>query len=171
MSEENQSAANGAAENQAQAQLVLQKIYVKDASFEAPSAPQIFQDETAPQLQLNMSQKVAALAQDVYEVVLTLTLTCSAGDKTAYLVEVQQAGVFTISGFDARNLDAVLGTYCPNTLFPYARQLISDLIQAGGFPPYFLQPINFDQLYADTLRRRAEQGSTDQLAGEPAGNA
>jgi len=171
MSEENQSAANGAAENQAQAQLVLQKIYVKDASFEAPAAPQIFQDETAPQLQLNMSQKVSALAQDVYEVVLTLTLTCSAGDKTAYLVEVQQPGVFTISGFDARNLDAVLGTYCPNTLFPYARQLISDLIQAGGFPPYFLQPINFDQLYADTLRRRAEQGANDQLAGEPAGNA
>ncbi|WP_395794614.1 protein-export chaperone SecB [Aquimonas sp.] len=171
MSEENQSAANGAAPDQAQAQLVLQKIYVKDASFEAPSAPQIFQEEMSPQLQLNMNQKVTGLAQDVYEVVLTLTLTCTAGDKTAYLVEAQQAGVFTISGFDARNLDAVLGTYCPNTLFPYARQLISDLIQAGGFPPYFLQPINFDQLYADTLRRRAEQGPVDQLSGETAGNA
>lgn len=171
MSEENQSAANGAAEDQGQAQLVLQKIYVKDASFEAPSAPQIFQEEMSPQLQLNMNQKVTALAQDVYEVVLTLTLTCSAAEKTAYLVEVQQAGVFTISGFDARNLDAVIGTYCPNTLFPYARQMISDLIQAGGFPPYFLQPINFDQLYADTLRRRAEQGEDAAMAGEAAGNA
>jgi preprotein translocase subunit SecB len=169
MSEDNQTVANGAAD-QGQAQLVLQKIYVKDASFEAPSAPQIFQEEISPQLQLNMNQKVTALAQDVYEVVLTLTLTCSAADKTAYLVEVQQAGVFTITGFDARNLDAVLGTYCPNTLFPYARQLVSDLIQAGGFPPYFLQPINFDQLYAETLRRRSEQGAA-QLAGEPAGNA
>jgi preprotein translocase subunit SecB len=171
MSEENQTAVNGAAEDQGQAQLVLQKIYVKDASFEAPGAPQIFQEEMSPQLQLNMNQKVTALAQDVYEVVLTLTLTCSAVDKTAYLVEVQQAGVFTISGFDARNLDAVIGTYCPNTLFPYARQMISDLIQAGGFPPYFLQPINFDQLYADTLRRRAEQGTGSELSGETAGNA
>ncbi len=154
MSEESNT--NGAAGQPNPPQLVLQKIYVKDASFEAPNAPQIFNEETAPQLQLNMAQKVAGLAQDVFEVVLTLTLTCGAGEKTAYLVEVQQAGVFNITGFDARNLDAVLGTYCPNTLFPYARQMVSDLIQAGGFPPYFLQPINFDQLYAETLRRRAE---------------
>ena len=166
-------AANGAAApaDQAQAQLVLQKIYVKDASFEAPSAPQIFQEEAAPQLQLNMSQKVTPLAQDVYEVLLTLTLTCTVNEKTAYLAEVQQAGVFTISGFDARNLDAVLGTYCPNTLFPYARQMVSDLIQAGGFPPYFLQPINFDQLYAETLRRRAEQQAAAPQPGEQVGNA
>jgi len=79
------------------------------------------------------------------------------GEKTAYLVEVEQAGIFNITGFDNRNLDAILGTYCPNALFPYARQIVSDLIQAGGFPPYFLQPINFDQLYAETLRRRNEQ--------------
>src|SRR5690606_19256264 len=98
---------------------------VKDASFEAPNAPQIFNEQAQPQLQLNMAQKVANLGTNVYEVVLTLTLTCSVEEKTAYLAEVQQAGIFTVGGFDARNLDAVLGTYCPNTLFPYARQVIS----------------------------------------------
>ena len=165
------SAANGATPPQAQAQIVLQKLYAKDVSFEAPGAPQIFQEEGQTNLQLNMSQKVGTLAENVYEVVLTITLTCTLGEKTAYLAEVQQAGVFTISGFDARNLDAVLGTYCPNTLFPYARQMVSDLIQAGGFPPYFLQPINFDQLYAETLRRRADQQAAAPQPGEQVGNA
>lgn len=149
--------ANGAGAPQAAAQIVLQKIYVKDASFEAPNAPQIFQDEGQTQLQLNMSQKVQTLAENVYEVLLTLTLTCTLGEKTAYLAEVQQAGIFGIAGFDQRNLEAVLSTYCPNTLFPYARQVIGDLIQNGGFPPYLLQPISFEQIYAEQLRRRAEQ--------------
>ena len=147
---------------------------MKDASFEAPNAPQIFNEETAPQLQLNMAQKVAGLAQNVFEVSLSLTLTCTVGEKTAYLVEVEQAGIFNITGFDNRNLDAILGTYCPNALFPYARQIVSDLIQAGGFPPYFLQPINFDQLYAETLRRRNEQQQVSEATfpeGGVAGNA
>ena len=148
---------NGAAAPQGNAQIALQKVYVKDASFEAPSAPAIFQEEGQSQLQLNMAQKVANIGENVYEVVLTVTLTCTAGDKTAYLAEVHQAGIFGINGFDQRALEAVLGTYCPNVLFPYARQMISDLVQNGGFPPYFLQPINFEQIYAEQLRRRAEQ--------------
>jgi len=165
--------ANGAAAPQASAQINLQKIYVKDASFEAPSAPQIFSEEGQSQLQLNMSQKVGTLAENVYEVVLTMTLTCTAGDKTAYLVEVQQAGIFGLIGFDQRTLEAVLATYCPNVLFPYARQMVGDLIQAGGFPPYLLQPINFDQLYAEQLRRRAEQAQGEGAAAPSleAGNA
>ena len=150
-------ATNGAAAPQANAQIVLQKVYVKDASFEAPSAPAIFQEDGQSQLQLNMAQKVANIGENVYEVVLTVTLTCTAGEKTAYLAEVHQAGIFGINGFDQRALEAVLGTYCPNVLFPYARQMISDLVQNGGFPPYFLQPINFEQIYAEQLRRRAEQ--------------
>ncbi|MFT3790600.1 MAG: protein-export chaperone SecB [Rudaea sp.] len=145
---------NGA--GQAGAQLQLQKVYVKDASFEVPNAPQIFQEQGQPQVQLNLEHKVGTLAQDVYEVVLTVTVTCKLEERTAYLAEVQQAGVFSVLGFDAPSRDAVLATYCPNVLFPYARQVISDLIQNGGFPPFLLQPINFDALYAEQQRRQAE---------------
>jgi preprotein translocase subunit SecB len=164
--------ANGAGAPQAAAQIVLQKIYAKDVSFEAPSAPQIFQEEGQTNLQLNMSQKVGTVAENVYEVLLTLTLTCTLGEKTAYLAEVQQAGIFGISGFDQRNLEAILSTYCPNALFPYARQAISEMVQNGGFPPYLLQPINFDQLYAEQLRRRAQQAAGGDAAPTlAAGNA
>jgi preprotein translocase subunit SecB len=146
--------ANGA--TGAGAQLSLQKVYIKDASFEVPGAPQIFQEQGQPQVQLNLSQQVATLADSVYEVVLTVTVTCKLAEKTAYLAEVQQAGVFGMSGFDSGNRDAVLATYCPNVLFPYARQIVSDLIQNGGFPPFLLQPINFEALYAEQMRRRAD---------------
>ena len=145
---------NGAGD--ANAQLSLQKVYIKDASFEVPGAPQIFQEQGQPQVQLNLSQQVGTLANDIYEVVLTVTVTCKLADKTAYLAEVQQAGVFGMSGFDNVNRDAVLATYCPNVLFPYARQVVSDLIQNGGFPPFLLQPINFEALYAEQMRRRAD---------------
>ncbi|HET8942870.1 MAG TPA: protein-export chaperone SecB [Rudaea sp.] len=137
------------------AQLTLQKVYLKDASFEVPGAPQIFQEQGQPQIQLNLSQKVGTLAADVYEVVLTITVTCKLADKTAYLAEVQQAGVFGVNGFDESNRNAILATYCPNTLFPYARQAVSDMIQNGGFPPFLMQPINFDSLYAEQLQRQA----------------
>lgn len=150
---ENTPTTNG---GEAGAQLQLQKVYVKDASFEAPSAPLIFQEQGQPQVQLNLEHKVATLGQDVYEVVLTVTVTCKLEEKTAYLAEVQQAGVFGVVGFDAASRDAVLATYCPNVLFPYARQAISDLIQNGGFPPFLLQPINFDALYSEQQRRQAE---------------
>jgi preprotein translocase subunit SecB len=156
---------NGQAANQAQ--LNVQKIYVKDVSFEAPNAPFVFQEQGQPQVQLNLGQQATALsqAQDVFELVLTVTVTCKVGDKTAYLAEVQQAGIFGVAGFDAPSRDAVLGSYCPNVLFPYARQAISDLVQNGGFPPFFLQPINFDALYAEAVRRRAEgeSGQAPQL--------
>jgi preprotein translocase subunit SecB len=148
-------ATNGAA-GPAGAQLSLQKVYIKDASFEVPGAPHIFQDQGQPQVQLNLAQQVGNLAENVYEVVLTVTVTCKLAEKTAYLAEVQQAGVFGMQGFDDQNREAVLATYCPNVLFPYARQVVSDLIQNGGFPPFLLQPINFDSLYAEQVRRRSE---------------
>ncbi len=138
------------------AQLSLQKVYVKDASFEAPGAPQVFQEQGQPQVQLNLQQQVAAIGENVYEVVLNVTVTCKLGEKTAYLAEVQQAGVFGMAGFDAPGRDTVLATYCPNVLFPYARQIISDMIQNGGFPPFLLQPINFEGLYAEQMRRQTE---------------
>ena len=138
------------------AQLSLQKIYIKDASFEVPGAPQIFQEQGQSQVQLNLQQQVGALAENVYEVVLTVTVTCKLADKTAYLAEVQQAGIFGVAGFDQTNRDMVLATFCPNMLFPYARTAVANLIQDGGFPPFLLQPINFDALYAEQMRRQAE---------------
>ncbi len=153
--------ANGAAGATPQAPnqpiFALQRVYVKDASFEAPNAPQVFQEQGQPDLQLNLGQKVNPLAEGVFEVVLTVSLTCTVNSKNAYLAEVQQAGIFTVAGFDPQNTDGLLGTYAPNTLFPYARRAISDMVQDGGFPPFLLQPINFDQIYADVLRRRQEQ--------------
>jgi preprotein translocase subunit SecB len=154
----------------------LDKLYVKDVSFEAPSSPQVFvaEPQTQPQLQMNLAQSVQRLGEAVFEVQLDITVTCTAEDKTLYLAEVKQAGVFTLGGFDPQTLDAVLGTLCPSTLFPYARQVIGDLIQAGGFPPFLLQPLNFESLYAESLRQRAAQQPAmgDLGSGtETAGNA
>ena len=139
-----------------QPQLVLQKIYVKDISFEAPNAPQIFQEIDAqeqPQVQLNLAQRAADLGNSMYEVVLSLTLTCTIGQRTAYLAEVEQAGLFGIAGFEDADRAGIIGSYCPNLLFPYARQVISSLVLEGGFPPFLLQPINFDALFAEQQRR------------------
>jgi preprotein translocase subunit SecB len=138
------------------AQLSLQKVYIKDASFEVPGAPHIFQEQGQSQVQLNLQQQVGTLADNVYEVVLTVTVTCKLAEKTAYLAEVQQAGIFGVSGFDAANRDMVLATFCPNVLFPYARTAVANMIQDGGFPPFLLQPINFEALYDEQMRRRAE---------------
>ena len=149
--------ANGQANGQAeQPQLVVQKIYVKDVSFEVPNAPQIFQEineNDQPQVQLNLGQKATDLGNDQYEVVLSLTLTCTVGQRTAYLAEVQQAGLFGVAGFNEMDHAGIIGSYCPNLLFPYARQMISSLVLEGGFPPFLLQPINFDALFAEQQRR------------------
>src|SRR5690606_15388259 len=150
-----------------------EKVYVKDVSFEVPGAPQIFNEAVQPQLRMNLNQRVQRAGENAFEVGLGSTLTCSVGEKTAYLAEVEQAGVFGLVGFDQGALDARLGTHCPNVLYPYARQTISDLIQAGGFPPFLLQPINFEALYAEGLRQRAAQQQQPAEAGgsETTGNA
>ncbi len=153
-------ATNGAAgaETAAQgAQFMVHKLYLKNVSYEAPGVPAAFQESTMPQLQVNLNQKVARFESDAYEVCLTITLTCTINDKTTYLAEVEQAGIFGLAGFDDASLDMMLGTHCPNVLFPYARQALGDLVAHGGFPPFLLQPINFEAIYADQLRRRMEQ--------------
>jgi preprotein translocase subunit SecB len=157
--------ANGLGNSPAsQPQLVLQKIYVKDVSFEAPNAPQIFQEvgeiTEAPQVQLNLTQRANNLGNDLYEVVLSLTLTCTVNERTAYLAEVHQAGLFGIAGFSEADHAGIIGSYCPNLLFPYARQVISGLVQEGGFPPFLLQPINFEALYAEQQRRVGGESHT-----------
>ena len=153
-----------------QAQFTVEKIYVKDVSFEAPNAPAVFNEQGQPQLNMNLNQKVGRLDGNLFEVVLAVTLTCTLNDKTVYLAEVEQAGIFGLAGFDDRTLDMMLGTYCPNVLFPYVRQSISDLITNGGFPPFYMQPINFEALYAEGLRRRAE-GAQGSVAVAESGNA
>ena len=156
----------------AQTAFTVEKIYVKDVSFEVPGAPAVFSENVQPELNLNLNQRVQRLNEVLFEVVLGVTLTCKTGDKTAYVAEVQQAGIFGLQGLEPQAIDGLLGTKCPDILFPYVRQLIGDLIQAGGFPPFFLQPINFEGLYAETLRQRQEQGDAPSLAdSEPAGNA
>ena len=171
MSEENNNAvapaeaANGPA-------FTVEKIYVKDVSFESPNSPMVFNENVQPELQLNLNQKVQRLSETAFEVVLGVTLTCKAGDKTAYVAEVEQAGVFGLIGLEPQAIDVLLGTQCPNILFPYVRSTISDLVQAGGFPPFYLQPINFEGLYAETLRQRQQQAEGASLAdSEPAGTA
>jgi preprotein translocase subunit SecB len=142
-----------------QPQLMVQKIYVKDVSFEAPNAPQIFHEideNDQPQVQLNLGHKASDLGNGLYEVVLSLTLTCTVGQRTAYLAEVEQAGLFGVAGFNEADHAGIIGSYCPNLLFPYARQVISSLVLEGGFPPFLLQPINFDALFAEQQRRISE---------------
>ncbi|WP_132998693.1 protein-export chaperone SecB [Luteimonas arsenica] len=176
MSEQDPINANGAAapEQNAGPQFTVEKIYVKDVSFEAPKTPQAFGEQGQPQLQMNLNQRVTRVGESsTFEVVLGINLTCKlAEDKTVYLVEVQQAGLFNLAGFDDQSLDAMLGTHCPSILYPYARQVIGDLIQAGGFAPFLLQPINFEALYAEGLRQRAagQQGG-DLASSETSGNA
>ncbi len=140
-----------------QSRFNVQKVFLKDVSFESPGAPGIFAERGEPELKMNLQQRVQAVSEGQYEVVLTVTVTCKLGDKTAYLAEVQQAGIFGLENFEQEQLQATLGAYCPTILFPYARQQISELVSHGGFQPLLLQPVNFDQLYADQVRKRFEQ--------------
>lgn len=172
MADQQPETANGAAApaQPAGAQFSVDRIYVKDVSFESPKAPQVFAEQAQPQLNLNLNQRVTKVADNSYEVMLGITLTCTIGeDNTVYVAEVEQAGLFTLAGFEPQALDAMLGTHCPNVLYPYARQLVANLIQAGGFPPFLLQPINFDQIYAEALRRRQQEAAGEQQPA--AGNA
>ena len=155
--EQNQGAA--AEEQQEQAQFQLQKLYVKDVSFELPNAPQIFQEDGQVEIKMNLAQRVENLAENVHEVVLTVTVTATLGEKTAYLAEVQQAGIFSIMGLNEQAQHAALKTLCPHTLFPYARRSITDMVADGGFPPLVLQPINFDQIYAQRMQEAQSQAT------------
>lgn len=136
---------------------MLQQLYVKDMSFEAPNTPGIFRvGGIEPETELNIRNTHNALGDDLYEVILHIRVHAKRGDETIFLTELDQAGTFLIRGFSAEENALLLGTQCPTTLFPYARETISTLIGKGGFPPLILQPINFDSLYA---RAREQQGA------------
>ncbi len=145
MPEENAPQAN-------QKQFSIQKIYVKDMSFETPNSPAIFTQDWKPEINLELNSLGRKLADGVHEVVLSLTVTAKLGDTTAYLVEVKQAGIFTVQGFDEAELAPMLGAFCPGTLYPYARETVTDLVARGGFPQLVLAPINFDAMYAQQIQ-------------------
>jgi preprotein translocase subunit SecB len=132
-------------------QFSIEKIYVKDLSLENPGAPQSFQMTEAPQIEIGLRTRGEQIDKDMYECVLTLTVTARAGDRTVFLVEASQAGVFSIRGVAADQLQPVLAIHCPTVLFPYAREMVADATMRAGFPPVQLAPINFDVLYQQQL--------------------
>jgi preprotein translocase subunit SecB len=134
----------------------IAKIYVKDFSFESPQSPKIFRaGEWSPQTSLNLRSSHNALDNNLHEVVLTITVDAKEGDKTVFLIELHQAGLFEAVGYNDEELGAIVGSFCPNLLFPYARESIASIVQKGGFPEFVLHPINFDALYAQSQQQRA----------------
>jgi preprotein translocase subunit SecB len=125
----------------------IEKVYVKDLSLEIPNAPQVFLERDAPMVDIQLHHNSTGVEQGVYETVLTVTVTAKANDKTLFLVEVAQAGIFVVRNIPAQEMEAILGVACPNILFPYVREVISDLVVRAGFPPVILSPVNFEGIY------------------------
>ncbi|MGO1246684.1 MAG: protein-export chaperone SecB [Oceanisphaera sp.] len=150
---------NGAGtEEQQQVEFQIQRIYLKDVSFEAPGTPVVFQKEWQPEVKLDLDTKSSRLGDNIFEVILTLTVTCQLDEnETAYLCEIQQAGVFTIGNMADQQLAHCLGAFCPNILFPYARETVGSLVGRGSFPQLNLAPVNFDALFAAHVQRAQEQ--------------
>ncbi|MBT2970210.1 MAG: protein-export chaperone SecB [gamma proteobacterium symbiont of Ctena orbiculata] len=145
-------------------EFTVQRIYTKDISFETPNSPAVFQQEWKPETGVNLNTEVNKLTDTVYEVTLSVTVTTQVEEKTAYLAEVKQAGIFSINGFPEQELGPLLGAYCPNQLFPYVREAISDLIIKGSFPQMVLQPVNFDMLYAQHQQELAKKAQAESEA-------
>jgi preprotein translocase subunit SecB len=140
----------------------IEKIYVKDLSLEVPNAPQAFMSSDAPQLEVQLTQGVHSIDAALFEVTLTVTVTAKVGDKTVFLVEAAQAGIFQIRNVPQSDLDPILGMVCPNILFPYARETVSDTVNRAGFPPVLLAPVNFEALYQQRVAQ--EQGPKIEIA-------
>ncbi len=135
----------------------IQKVYIKDLSFETPHSPQIFQEEWKPSVNLDLSSTASPVMDNIYEVVLSVTVTVSFEDKTVYLAEVEQAGIFQIQDLPKEVLARVLATVCPNILFPFAREVVADLAMRGGFPQLLIAPMNFEALYAQHQQQVAAE--------------
>ncbi|RVU29203.1 MULTISPECIES: protein-export chaperone SecB [Neptunomonas] len=156
MAENDQAAA---AEQPQGPQFSIQRIYVKDVSFESPNSPQVFTKQWSPEVNLEMNTRTTQLSPEHYDVVLTLTVTVKNEDETAFLVEVQQAGIFHVAGMNEQEMGHTLGAFCPNLLFPYAREAVDSLVTKASFPPLMLAPVNFDALYAQQLAQQQAQAS------------
>mgnify|MGYP001616690774 CR=1 FL=1 len=136
-----------------------QKIYIKDSSFESPKAPQIFTEKWQPEINLQINSSFKVVADATHEVVLNVTVTAKQGERTAFLAEIQQAGLFTVKGFDSKAFAQLMGSYCPTLLFPFARESIADMVNRGGFPQLLLAPINFEALYAQHMAQQVTQSA------------
>lgn len=158
MTEQNQASQ----EEQAAPQFSIQRIYLKDLSFESPNAPTIFTKEYKPEIKLDLDNKSKQIEPGVFEVTLSVTVTATIEDQTAFLVEVQQAGIFVIGNMPEQQVAHMLGAYCPNTLFPYAREAVSNLVNRGTFPALNLSPVNFDALFAQYLQQAQQQAQEGQ---------
>ena len=157
MAEEQDNQQEATSEDEQQGQFGVQKIYVKDISFETPNSPMVFQEEWTPTVNMDIANSASRIAEDLCEVVLSVTITVTSEEKTMYLVEAQQAGIFHISGFPDEVTGRMLATACPNILFPFAREMIADLVTRGGFPQLLLAPVNFDALFMQKMQQDAEQ--------------
>ena len=160
---EEEAATTGSTE-QAQQQFTLQRIFLKDLSFESPGAPKVFTDEWKPSMNVDLNTRSGVISGDNYEVVLTVTITTKINEETVYLIEVQQAGIFLVRGIAGENLRRLLATVCPSTLFPYARETIDSVVSRGTFPAVMLAPVNFDALFQQALRQAEAEAAAP--AGE-----
>ncbi len=149
---------------QKQPSFALQRIYIKDLSFESPNAPATFQKEWKPQISMDLNTRNQALSSNQFEVVLSMTITAKVEDKVAFIIEIQQAGVFLAEGLNQQQLAQTLGAFCPNILFPYARETIDTVVLKGSFPALMLAPINFDAIFADSMRRQQEKQQQESSA-------
>ncbi len=158
MAKDNASASNEAApaDQNAQPGFGIEKLYVKDASIEVPNAPQIFTDRTAPQVSVELGNTGQKLDEGVYESAIKVTVTAKIGEKVAFLVEITQAGIFAVRNVPDENLEIIMGVTCPNILFPYAREAVSDMVSRAGFAPVLLNPINFEALFMQQKQQQAE---------------
>jgi len=141
-----------------QASFQIEKIYVKDLSLEIPNAPAVFTEQVQPQLEVQIGTGIANFAEALYEVTVTATVTAKAGERTIFLAEASQAGIFSLRNVPQEELDPLLGIGCPTIVFPYLRETISDLVTRGGFPPVLLSPVSFEALYVQRLQQQQGQG-------------
>lgn len=142
-------------------EFAIQRIYVKDSSFESPESPSIFREQWEPKVNIDLQTSSNLLEGDVYEVVLGVTVTVKIKEKTAFLAETKQAGIFSIGQFNDEQRNQLLGSFCPNILFPYARETITSLVTRGGFPQLYLAPINFDAVYQQQMKQHQEGETTN----------
>jgi len=144
-------------EQQDQRQFLVQRIYTKDISFEAPNTPLIFQENWNPEINVGLGSDINKIGDNNFELVLKVSVEAKHQDKTVFLVEVQQGGLFLIQGFGEEDTDALMGVAAPNVLFPYAREVVSDLVTRGSFPQFVLQPVNFEAIYTQQRQAKAAQ--------------
>jgi preprotein translocase subunit SecB len=150
----------------AQANFALQRIYVKDISFESPNSPAVFQKPWKPEVKMDLNTKNTKLGDDHYEVVVSVTLTVTVDSMTAYIVEIQQAGIFVVQGIEGGHLAQALSAFCPNLLFPYLRETIDTVVLKGSFPALMLAPVNFDAIFAQAVMQRQKEAAEAAEAGQ-----